>query len=198
MNELLLRRSNLHFRAEAKGIALNKSTSKELLAAEKDESPTAVIIGFGPVGKTASRILRSFGFTTVIIDLNLDTVRQLLDDGQLAVYGDATRRDILESAGVRTAKYLLITVPEVMSRTVVIMTAHELNPTMKVIARARYISELAWLAEVGATDVVTEEAETALALATKLLLEVGADSARIKDELDRIRAEITSSGFRTL
>jgi CPA2 family monovalent cation:H+ antiporter-2 len=128
----------------------------------------------------------------VVVDLNLDTVRGLAQSGQLAVYGDATQRDILEAAGIREAKYLLATVPEVLVRTVVILAAKDLNPELRVFARARYIQERAWLEEVGATGVVTEEAETAVGLAVLLLREVGADEQRVRKEIRRIQEELSA------
>jgi CPA2 family monovalent cation:H+ antiporter-2 len=150
----------------------------------------AVVVGYGPVGQTASRILRGFDVETVIIDLNLETVRSLVASGQPAIYGDSTQRDILEAAGIESAEYLLVTVPDVMTRTSVIITAKELNEKLRVFVRARYIQERAWVEEVGATEICTEEAETALGLAVLLLREVGADENRILSEIDRIKREL--------
>lgn len=109
--------------------------------------------------------------------------------GRLAIYGDATRQDILETAGITEAKYLLATIPDLVTRTLVILTAKQLNPALRVFARARYLQERAWLEEVGATAISIEEAETALGLAVLLLREVGADESRILDESRRIQSE---------
>jgi CPA2 family monovalent cation:H+ antiporter-2 len=155
---------------------------------------TAVVVGYGPVGQTACRILKEFGVRPVVVDLNLDTVRSLAESGELAVYGDATQREILAAAGIREAKYLLVAVPEVLTRTVVILAAKDLNPDLRVFARARYIQERAWLEEVGATGVVTEEAETAVGLAVLLLREVGADQERVREEIRRIQEELRARG----
>ena len=149
----------------------------------------AVIVGYGPVGQTASRILKDFDVPLVIIDLNLDTIRSLREQGQAAIYGDASRRDILEAAGVRKAGYLLVTIPDVLTRTAVILAAKELNPGIHVFTRARYLQERAWLEEVGATDICIGEAETAIGLAILLLQEVGADGGRIQKEIRKIREE---------
>jgi CPA2 family monovalent cation:H+ antiporter-2 len=138
------------------------------------------------VGQTASRILAEFQLHPTIIDLNLDTVRNLVAAGQPAIYGDAARRDILEAAHIQQAKYLLVTIPDLTTRTLIILAARDLNPDLRVFARARYIQERAWLEEVGATDICTEEAETAKALAVQLLREMGADEGRIQKELRRI------------
>lgn len=184
----------LNGRAESGGAELNKSTQASLLEMEesKKQSVTAVIVGYGPVGETASRILRDFGVKPVVIDLNLDTVKSLTESGTLSVYGDATRPEILTAAGIKHAKYLLVTVPAVLARTVIILAAKNLNPELRVFVRARYIQERAWLAEVGATGVVTEEAETAVGLAVLLLREMDANEERIRTEINKIQGELQS------
>jgi CPA2 family monovalent cation:H+ antiporter-2 len=181
-------------RSEAGGVESNLLMGLKLTARQQaeEEKPKAVVVGYGPVGQTASRILREFEIRPVVIDLNLDTIRGLAEADELAIYGDATRRDILISAGIRDAKYLLVTVPDVLVRTLVILAAKELNPGLRVLVRARYIHERAWLEEVGADEICTEEAETALGLATVLLREVGADEERVRQEIQLIERELGS------
>jgi CPA2 family monovalent cation:H+ antiporter-2 len=130
----------------------------------------------------------------VIVDLNVDTVASLTAQGELAVYGDASHRDILIAAGVATARYVLITVPELETRTIVVIVARELNPDVKVFVRARYLEERAWLEEIGASEVVFEEAEAAIGLASLLLREVGANRERFRTELRRVRARWAMQG----
>lgn len=178
-------------RSEVRGAELNK-LAKDRLGDPDDSSAEklkAVIVGYGPVGKTAARILRDFNIQPVVIDMNLDTVRDLAAIEELAVYGDATRREILEAASIADAKYLLVTVPDVLVRTLVILTARELNEDLRVFARARYLKERAWLEEVGATQICIEEAETAAGLAVLLLREVGADEDRVRAEIDKLHHE---------
>jgi CPA2 family monovalent cation:H+ antiporter-2 len=154
----------------------------------------AIIVGYGPVGKTACAILKQFGVTSVIIDLNIDTVMKLAEAGQLSVFGDAGRRDILEAAGVSSAEYLLVTIPDPHARTVIVIVAKELNPGLKVFVRAHYLGERAWLQEIGATEVCFEEAEAAASLAALLLREMGADEERINLEVSRTRTRLALHG----
>lgn len=56
-------------------------------------------MGYGPVGRLVDAMLRDAGLQTVVIDLNIDTVQTLAGSGRLAIYGDATRREVLEQAG---------------------------------------------------------------------------------------------------
>jgi CPA2 family monovalent cation:H+ antiporter-2 len=184
-------------RSDVGGVGLNQRMHEQLarpgdddLVGNEAQAKRAVIVGYGPVGQTAARLLRDFDIQTVVIDLNLDTVRDLASAGELAIYGDATRQDILEAAGIGDAKYLLVTVPDVLVRTLVVITARELNPELKVFVRARYLKERAWLEEVGATQICIEEAETALGLTVLLLREVGADQERVREVTSRVQQEM--------
>lgn len=185
-------------RSEQRGAEHNQQMQIKLTdhAHQRPDCNTAVIIGYGPVGRTASSILRKFGVHPVVIDLNLDTVRQLASHDELAVYGDATRRDILEAAGITHARYLLVTIPEMLIRTAVILAATDLNPQLRVFARARYLNEKAWLAELGTTGMVTEEGETAIGLAALLLRELGADERLILEEIARVQQEFSLGSCR--
>ena len=66
-------------------------------------SRRAVVIGYGPTGRTVVRLLRDNGIEPAVIELNMETVRQLREHGIDAVYGDATKRDTLEAARAANA-----------------------------------------------------------------------------------------------
>ncbi len=181
-------------RSEVGGAEINQHTHEKLMAPQDGAAGApahkAVIVGYGPVGQTAAAILQKFGIEPIVVDLNLDTVRDLASDGKLAIYGDATRRDILEAAGIVDAKYLLATTPDFLVRTLVIITAKELNPDLRVFVRARYLKERAWLEEIGVTQICTEEAEAALGLAVLLLGEVGAKQEDVQREIALLHGQL--------
>jgi len=156
----------------------------------------AVVVGYGPVGKTLTRILMDFQIQPSVVDLNLETVKKLKNLGIESIFGDAGRREILEAAGIRHATYLLITLPDLAGRMPVVATARLLNPDLKILVRARYLGERPMLEDAGATGVSYEEAEVAVGLAEMLLREVGAKEDDIHREARRIRGEIAlRSGF---
>ncbi|HYG76823.1 MAG TPA: cation:proton antiporter [Planctomycetota bacterium] len=158
---------------------------------------SAVVVGYGPVGKTLTRILNDFGVHPTIVDLNIDTVHKLTEEGNAAIYGDAGRRDILQAAGIEEATYLIVTLPDLTARFPVIATARMLNPRLKIIVRARYLGERAMLEESGATAVAYEEAEVAVKLAEYLLRETGASKAQLESEAARVREELSLRPERT-
>ena len=57
----------------------------------------AVIVGYGPVGRTLSRLLRDNDIEATIIEMNLDTVHRLREEAVPAVYGDASHRETLKT-----------------------------------------------------------------------------------------------------
>lgn len=114
-------------------------------------------------------MLRDAGMQTAVIDTNIDTVRSLASSKRPAIYGDATRRDVLEQAGVPRAVHLIVTLPHTEGRAALVMAARELSPTINIAVRARYLAERDALARAGANAVVYEEGEAGLALARHVL-----------------------------
>src|SRR6185369_8469704 len=161
------------------GILNFRNRSKELRGSvdvsPQDHQSQAIIVGYGPVGQTLANILRRFEFHLTIIDLNLETIQKLKSQGHSAIYGDASRRDILEAAGIANTQYLLVTIPDLTGRIPVIATARLLNSKLTIMTRARYLAERAMLEDAGATFVAYEEAEVADALSKYLLKQLEID-----------------------
>ncbi|HQY89157.1 MAG TPA: cation:proton antiporter, partial [Tepidisphaeraceae bacterium] len=86
------------------------------------EVPLAVILGYGPVGRTVDEILREKGIKTVVVDLNMDTIESLTRRGQSAIYGDAYNIEVLAHALDR-ATHLVITLPHAANRNPLIASA---------------------------------------------------------------------------
>jgi CPA2 family monovalent cation:H+ antiporter-2 len=146
----------------------------------------AVLIGYGPTGKTVARLLRESGIDPTVIELNIDTVRAIRQEGIDAVYGDATRPETLVEAGIASARSLILTSAGMAQSTEVIRAAREVNPRVRVLARAAYLRDLPELKAAGADTVYTGEGEVALAFVEDLLLRLGATAEQI--ERERVRA----------
>jgi monovalent cation:H+ antiporter-2, CPA2 family len=155
-----------------------------------DDVVSAVVVGFGPVGRTLSRLLEQNGIKPVIVEMNLDTVRELRQRGFNAIYGDAAARETLEAAKIRQADALILTSSSLANSNEVIRIARELNPEIRVVARANYVRELKPLVDAGAERVVTAESEVALAMTEYMLRELGATVEQVDRERDRVRSEL--------
>ena len=179
---------------------LNRRSMKRIAAvntaprphAEADESPLALIVGYGPSGRNADRLLRDAKIRTLVIDLNMDAVSVLRAQGRDAVYGDASQGEILEQAGAQRAAYLILTMPDAASRTEIIAAARLLNPAIKIFARARYAAQQTLLQQFGTVTAAVDEVESSVALARLVLLDLGARPSQIKTEMQRIRREFDS------
>jgi CPA2 family monovalent cation:H+ antiporter-2 len=150
----------------------------------------AIVVGYGPVGQTLTRLLRAFEIDPVLVDMNVDTVRRLRKEGARAVYGDATREDILRAAGIESAEFLVVALPDASAVPALIESAKALNPGLKVIARAHYLAERATLEGAGVAAVACEEAEVAVALADRLLRAIGVSESDLQSRARSVRDEI--------
>jgi CPA2 family monovalent cation:H+ antiporter-2 len=154
-----------------------------------DAAHRAVVVGYGPTGRTVTRLLRENGFEPIVIDLNVNTVRELRGQGVRAIYGDATHRDTLEQAGVATADNLILTSVGMTDGGETIRHAKELNPGIHVLARAQYLRDVPALRHAGAEGVASAESEVGLALTEMMLHRLGATPDQIDHERERVRSE---------
>ncbi len=175
---------------ESKGIALEaKALPTEEMPEIDEAAHRVIVVGYGPVGRTLSRILRDNGIQVVVIETNLETVRELRAKGELAVYGDASLREVLHHAGIEQADGLIIAASGAPAQAIV-KAARELNPKIRVLSRAAYLRESPKLREAGANAVFSSEGEVALAMTAFLMRQLGATDEQIDRERDRVRAEL--------
>jgi CPA2 family monovalent cation:H+ antiporter-2 len=159
-------------RVEALGVEANRSR-----AGRRKTEPAiqAIIVGYGPVGRTVARRASDFGLRWIVVDINVDTVLALQGEGQQALYGDASHAAILREAGVQKAGYLVISLPDAALSLSILTTARSINPQIKVLARVRYLAQGGSLEQAGADVVCYDEAEAATALAVMLRAHVKAE-----------------------
>jgi CPA2 family monovalent cation:H+ antiporter-2 len=150
----------------------------------------AVVVGYGPVGRSVAKLLEFRGTEPAVIELNPETVRQLQSAGKRAVHGDAMRRDILAEAGAASATALIVTSPAGADETGIIRTARELNPSIRVLARSAYVAQAAALRDAGADEVFSGEAEVAIAMIQHLLGALGTTPEQMDRERERVRTEL--------
>ena len=155
-----------------------------------DPRNRAVVVGYGPTGRTVTRLLVENEVQPTVIELNVSTVRSLREQGIEAVYGDATLIDTLESAGVPRAETLILTSAGMANGAEVIRMARRLNPAVQVMARGSYLRDVPDLRAAGADTVFTGEAEVGLAFAEAVLRRLGATPEQIDRERSRARADL--------
>jgi mannitol/fructose-specific phosphotransferase system IIA component (Ntr-type)/voltage-gated potassium channel Kch len=182
--------SLLNGRAERRAKQFNLAAETAVQQAHAGDQRLAVVVGFGPVGRSVHRLLSEAGMKTVVVDLNMDTISELTAQGQLAVFGDATRESILEHAGMQHASHLVLTMPHSSIRLAVVIAARNLNSRAKIFVRAHYLREREDLEKAGASVAVFEEAEAAIALARLVLADTGANRDVVERKLGDLRLQL--------
>jgi len=150
------------------------------------ESNPVIVAGFGRFGQVAARVLRGLGIGTTVIDhdpAQIDTVRRF---GWKAYYGDATRMDLLESAGAERARVLLIALDDPEAAMTMAKSVRARFPQLQVIARARGRTDAYEYAALGIPQ-VREVFASALDASGKLLAILGYDARTTASIVERFR-----------
>ena len=103
---------------------------------EIHESNPVIVAGFGRFGQVVSRVLNGMKIRATVVDHDPNQIELVRRFGSKAYYGDATRLDLLEKAGARTAKLLVVAVDKPETAMRIVMQARKNYPHLKVIARA--------------------------------------------------------------
>lgn len=100
------------------------------------EDNPVLIAGFGRFGHIVGRLLRATGHGATVLDMDSDQVDLLRRMGLKLFYGDASRPDLLESAGAARARLLVIAIDDEEKALQIIDTARQHHPHLKILARA--------------------------------------------------------------
>lgn len=153
-----------------------------------------ILVGYGPVGKVVSKILRFGDMDVVVIEMNIDTVKEikaLNDNGLFSVYGDATNKDVLQYAGLETAEALIISPSNAPAKEIV-EVARSLNKDIKIIIHTNYLSEAAKLEKSGVQAVFSGEAAVAADISKYLMCELSIMNEDFEAECKRINENFTN------
>ncbi|HXH07895.1 MAG TPA: cation:proton antiporter [Vicinamibacterales bacterium] len=156
----------------------------------RDPRHRAVVVGYGPTGRTVTRLLRENAIEPTVVELNVESVRALRREGIDAIYGDANRPEVLEAAGLARAASLILSAAGMSIGAETIRTARALNPEVHVLARTAYLRDAAALQAAGADDVFSGEGEVALAMTEAILRRLGATPEQVDRERARVRREL--------
>ena len=107
--------------------------------AEQQAAPI-VIAGFGRYGQIVARVLLAEGYECTVLDHNAEMIESARRFGYRVFYGDATRLDLLRTAGVATAKVLVVAVDKVDQSLEIVDVVREHFPQLQVVARARDVT----------------------------------------------------------
>ncbi len=136
-------------------------------------SQKVILLGFGHFGSSVGRFLRSHGIEATILDRDSNRVDLLRKMGFEVYYGDATRMDLLESAGIADASLLICALDDPDTTVSLVKRLKEQYPKLKLLVRAKSRYDAYELLNMGIEDVYRESLDTSLKLASDVLHHMG-------------------------
>jgi len=172
------------------GYTRARASNLDIIRAEAGGAGRHVIVcGYGRSGQNLAWMLEQEGVPHLALDLDPVRVRDARDAGKSVVYGDVTRRDVLEAAGLHRATALAISFYNVPSALKILEITRHVRPDMPVIVRTMDDADLERLRAAGATEVVPESLEGSLMMGSHLLLLLGVPVSRIVRHVRDVRAD---------
>jgi len=132
-----------------------------------------IIAGFGHFGSTLGRFLRANGIHATILDNDSDRVDLLRKMGFKVFYGDATRIDILKSAGADEARVLIAAIDSPVTNYDLVEKTKKLFPHLTIMVRARSRLDAYELIDIGVKDIYRESLDTSVRLGIDVLIKLG-------------------------
>ncbi len=161
-----------------------KTTLEEI--SEPQEAPV-IIAGFGRYGQIVGRMLLAQGISATVLDHDADMIETIRTFGYRVFYGDATRLDLLRTAGAAQAKILVLSVDDVEQSLKIVDVVKENFPQLQIVARARDVTHWNALRDRGVMRVERELFESSLRSARTVLELLGQQQEAAQQAADRFR-----------
>lgn len=150
-----------------------ESVTDERVPDSIDEKNPVIIAGFGHFGNTVGRFLRAHNVATTILDIDSDRVDLLRKMGFKVYYGDASRYELLQSAGAADAKLIVITINPPEKRLEMIETIKKHFPNLRMLVRAENRTDAYDLMNAGMMHVYRETIDTSLRMGVDVMKFLG-------------------------
>jgi len=148
-----------------------------------------IIIGYGINGQNLAKVLKETGIPHLIMDTNMERIKAAKAKGHTAYYGDASHPEVFRSTGIDKAKMVVTAISDPISTRVIVKNARDMNQTVSILVRTRYIREVEELYKLGANQVIPEEFETSVEIFARVLKDYRIPTNIIQNQIDLIRQE---------
>ncbi|MCG9562422.1 monovalent cation:proton antiporter-2 (CPA2) family protein [Vibrio chagasii] len=138
-----------------------------------EEKGTVIIAGIGRFGQIVNRLLVSNDVKTVVLDHQANQVDVLRSINIKSYFGDATRHDLLHTAGIEEAAMLVVAIDNQDSSVELVKYVKHTYPKVKILARAFDRGHSYRLREAGADFVESETYHSALEMGAQALRSLG-------------------------
>jgi glutathione-regulated potassium-efflux system ancillary protein KefC len=148
-----------------------KNTNVEEMRDPQHQS--VIIAGFGRYGQVVGRMLYANGIKPTVLDVDAEQIEAMRKFGWPVFYGDATRLDLMRTAGAATAKILVLAIDDVDQSIEVAKMVRENFPDLTIVARARNVRHYFELHDLGVELIERETLDSALMSARSVLEQLG-------------------------
>ncbi len=153
-----------------------------------EEHNTVIIAGFGRFGQITGRFIMAQGVAVTVLEKNPDQVEALRRFGFKAYFGDATRVDLLRSAGADEARLLIVAVDDADAAVEIVRLCKQHFKKLRVIARARNRRHAYDLYKAGVDSYHRELLDASLAVGREAMEALGRDSVDMQKKAETFLA----------
>lgn len=143
-----------------------------------------IVAGHGRVGGLVHRMLSGAGYESTVIDYSSKQLDMISKFGMKAYFGDATRDDILHSAGIDDARLLVVAIDGKDQITRLVKHALHHYPHLHVIARAIDREHVYELYAAGCRDIIRETYDSSIRIGRSAYEALGASRAQAQQMAD--------------
>ncbi|GGY79804.1 portal protein [Cellvibrio zantedeschiae] len=148
-----------------------------------DAENEVIIVGFGRFGQIVGRIMRASDVSFSALEKDATQVDFMKQFGAKSYFGDATRMDLLEAAGIAKATTLVVAIDNVEDSVTIVREVKHLYPHIKFIVRARNRLHAYQLQELGIADSIRETFDSSLLAASRTLSSVGFTDSQVIEKV---------------
>jgi glutathione-regulated potassium-efflux system ancillary protein KefC len=154
-------------------IPLLAGQTRKLEEIHEPQNQSVIIAGFGRYGQVVGRMLYANGIQPTVLDIDAEQIETMRRFDWRVFYGDATRLDLMRTAGAATAKVLVLAIDDVDQSVECAKMVRENFPNLTIVARARNVQHYFDLHDLGVTLIERETLDAALMSARSVLEELG-------------------------
>ena len=148
-------------------------SKRQIAEISEPQAEPVIIAGFGRYGQIVGRMLYSNGIQPTVLDVDADQIETMRRFGWRVFYGDATRLDLMRTAGADKARVIVLAIDDVEKSVEAATMIRENFPNATIVARARNVQHMYELHELGVRLIERETLDSALMSARSVLEELG-------------------------
>jgi CPA2 family monovalent cation:H+ antiporter-2 len=167
----------------AQAITKEQPSEEDSLPNQNSFSDHVVICGYGRVGQIQAKFLEYEGIKYVGLDLDTRLIKEARIAGEPVFYGDASDKSILHTTRIKEARLAIITIDQPSKALKVLRAIRSLNRDIPILIRTQDDHDMEKLKLAGATEVIPDQLESSLMLATHMLILLGQKAEKAQNHI---------------